>query len=165
MTINNKYISKRREKEAAKDIGGRAHPGSGCFWSIKSDCSNATVQVEDKFTKETSYALQISILKKIQKEAFEVGKTPLLRFGFEIASPYNKDYCVLNKNHCIQELDVDSTITIKGNSRILHAEDLYKTFYKVDKNIIVQVEYLKTNDIYYIMLWDFFKENHTTLVE
>lgn len=165
MSINNKYISKRREKEAAKDIGGRAHPGSGCFWSIKSDASNEYIQLEDKFTKDSKYTLQLSILKKIEKEAFNVGKLPVLRFGFINTRQYNKEYCVISANHCQTNLRIDYAISVKGKSTTFHADRLYLMLHASDRNYIFQVEFLASNDIYYIMLWDYFKDNYETLLQ
>lgn len=165
MTINNKYISKRREKEAAKDIGGRAHPGSGCFWSIKSDASNEFIQLEDKFTNDVKYTLQLDILKKIEKEAMNVGKLPVLRFGFVNSRQYAKNYCLLDINFCKLDLTTCKTIVVKGKSKVLHAEELYNIFYTLGINSIVQVEFSSSNDIYYMMLWDYFKDNYSTLLQ
>ena len=72
--MDNKRLSKKREIQAANDIGGKAHTASGALWHKKSDFSNDMWNLEDKFTHEDKYSIQYSILRKIENLFQKVGR-------------------------------------------------------------------------------------------
>lgn len=126
--MNNKIISKKREKQLAKDTGGKAHARSGGLWFKKSDASDPCYQYEDKFTKKSYYSINIDILNKIESEAKHVNKLPVLRFGFIDSK---RDYVVLR----IQDVfpieprppfkKGPSFINITGKSKRFEDDELY----------------------------------------
>mgnify|MGYP001820048078 CR=1 FL=1 len=75
-----KRISRRRECQAAEDIGGRTVPGSGSG-EAKGDARNSSWMVEDKFTTGKSYQLRRDILSKAISQASKTGRKPVIRVG------------------------------------------------------------------------------------
>lgn len=75
-----KRISRKRECQAAEDIGGRAVPGSGSGES-KGDARNSNWMVEDKFTTGKSFQLKRDILSKAIRQAGKTGRKPVIRVG------------------------------------------------------------------------------------
>ena len=69
---------RRREKDLAKDLGGRQQPGSGCFDGKGGDVFTAEFLVESKVTRALSYSLSLQTLRKLKLEAFEQRKKPAL---------------------------------------------------------------------------------------
>lgn len=75
-----KRISKKRECQAAEDIGGRVVPGSGSG-EAKGDARNSCWMVEDKFTTGKSFQLKRDVLSKAIKQAGKTGRKPVIRVG------------------------------------------------------------------------------------
>jgi hypothetical protein len=146
----NKKISRKREEEAAEQIGGRAHPASGAMWYKKSDFSNAFWNIEDKFTHEDKYSIKLDILNKIEKESLNINKTPALRFGFY---KYNKNYIVIEKKYFHFELDAKEIIITK-NSYMVHFNDLNKFYIESDNIGVIQLTFPKK--IFYMLTWEDF---------
>lgn len=154
---NNKQRSKKREKEIANDIGGRAHAASGALWFKKSDASNAYFQVEDKFTDKDFYTLNISSLKKIEKEALSHGKTPVFRFGFTDGK-FKEDYALLRINDSNKPSDVDrvDSISVDKKSLRLYSEKLKASYLGSNSYAIVLITFNITNNTYILIQWDDF---------
>ncbi len=75
----NKKRSQRSEDQAAKEIGGRRMPASGAISGFKGDVKSKEYLLEDKFTDAASYPLTLHVLKKMETEAFQNRRKPLLR--------------------------------------------------------------------------------------
>jgi len=79
MTSKNvKKKSSRKEKQRAKELGGRAQPGSGNQFNAKGDIKSDEYLIEHKYTDTNSYSLNINTLLKIEREAQEIGKLPAM---------------------------------------------------------------------------------------
>ena len=72
-----KKMSQKQEKEIAKELGGRVQIASGAF-DDKGDVSTDKFLVECKITRYGYYNLNVTTWNKIRKEAYNVGKCPLL---------------------------------------------------------------------------------------
>jgi hypothetical protein len=80
-----KVIRKRvnEQEDAGADlIGGRRHVGSGAIEGLKSDASSDVWQQEAKQTVAKSIGLSLEWLEKIQHEAKQTGKRPMLFVRF-----------------------------------------------------------------------------------
>lgn len=77
--INNKKRSQKSERQAAIEIGGRVNANSGAIAGMKGDVKSPTFLLEDKFTDKGSYSLTLPTLHKLEKEAFQNRRKPLLR--------------------------------------------------------------------------------------
>jgi len=97
-----KERAQRRERSAAKEIGGRSVIGSGALWFDKGDIKTEKFLIEDKFTDADSYTINLSTLKTVEKQAAKVHKVPFLRFGFE---KYGTNYIMFNIDYYTKELD------------------------------------------------------------
>lgn len=73
-----KKTSQRLEKRMAKSLNGRTTPGSGAFNGNKGDVKSADWLGEHKFTDKKSYSLSLKIWAKINREAKDIKKTPIL---------------------------------------------------------------------------------------
>ena len=161
-----KKISRKREEEAASDIGGYAHPGSGAFWTHKGDCSNEFLHVEDKFVVSPKYSISWDILNKVETEAFSVGKTPILRFGFHIKTYEAKNYAVINRNHVIKDININDVNVIKTTkkSKIFKMNELFELSLKKE-GILLHLIYESKNQSYLVMEWDYLVNNTDLLIE
>lgn len=110
---NNKRRSRKRELQAAKDIGGYATIASGGLWFDKGDIKNDKFLIEDKFTDADKYSIKLSILNKIEKEADKAQKIPIFRFGFENRK---EDYVVVDPNLLIEEKNIYDTAKLRITS-------------------------------------------------
>lgn len=151
--MDNKRISQKREITAAKDIGGRAHPGSGNMWFKKSDFSNDMWNLEDKFTHENRYSIQYPILRKIEKESLKVGKLSGLRFGFHGT---NRNFILVEKKHLTNIANTIIFTTYK-NSILFKLEDLIKL---ANIDVMCEIIFEKYNKSYIMMTWEHFIELH-----
>lgn len=70
------------EKHAMKALGAKQTPGSGALVSAKSDGHDEQFQYENKATTKKSFSIKKDILKKIDKEALDVGRYPVLCVSF-----------------------------------------------------------------------------------
>jgi len=73
-----KYTWKEKEKDIAKKIGGKRVYGSGNLWFEKGDIKLKDTLVEVKTTDKKSISVKLSVLKKIEKEAYKSGRKPIL---------------------------------------------------------------------------------------
>jgi len=73
-----KEIANKKEKDYAKEIGGKVVGGSGCAWSSKGDVRKELCLIEMKTTDKKSIKVDEKFLAKIFKEAVKVGKLPFL---------------------------------------------------------------------------------------
>lgn len=82
-------IGKRGEKATSKQLDGRLVSGSGCG-RMKGDIEHGSQLIEHKSTKARSMKLDKEWLEKIEKQAFQVGKEPVLVLEFQETMPW---YC------------------------------------------------------------------------
>ena len=88
--MSNPYIERvqrqrhgtKAEKRTAKRLNGRLTPASGALAGAKGDMRVAACLMEMKVTKHGSLSLKHSWLKKIAKEALDIGRTPALNVQF-----------------------------------------------------------------------------------
>jgi hypothetical protein len=156
--MNNKKISKKREKSLAKDIGGRATPGSGNKWFEKSDAYNSIIRFEDKFTKKGRYSIHLSELKKIEKEAILTNKIPILRFGFH---HLNQNYVIINNDHFFDtgvERDIKG-IDIKGKSITIDSIELNNLYLQSKCIILLILNFVTENRLYFVLRYEVFLDN------
>jgi hypothetical protein len=74
---------KETEKKLAKEVGGKRVGGSGCHWSSKGDVKHKSFLFEVKTTEHDSYAVGLKTLIKIEREAHNVGKIPVLMLNIK----------------------------------------------------------------------------------
>lgn len=159
--INNRIRSRRREAAIAEDIEGRAHAMSGGIWNKKGDASNSICLIEDKFTAKDSYKIEIKILNKIEREALNINKIPVLRFGF---TKEKRDYVLLRECDYVlsfppylEILDTDSSSTE------VSYEYIYKKSVTLHK-IFLKINFSVYNKSYVCMSWDNFLEYNKYLI-
>ena len=70
------------EQRLAREMGGRARPGSGSMEGAKGDISFGSVLLEAKSTTNASIVLKKAWLDKIGTEARSEGKMPALAVSF-----------------------------------------------------------------------------------
>lgn len=156
--MDNKRLSKKREIQAAKDIGGKAHINSGAMWFCKNDMSDEIWSCEDKFTFDIKYSIKYSIINKLEKHALKINKLPMLRFGFE---KENKNYALVEKKHLKEYLlDIDNILLFKTtkNSILFKLKDLMQL--ANINNILCEIFFEKYNKNYIIITWEYFVEIH-----
>lgn len=73
-----KTKANKQEKKLAKDIGARLTPNSGATSFAKGDMYTDEYLVESKATGNASFILKKEVLEKIEREAIQEGKIPLL---------------------------------------------------------------------------------------
>jgi hypothetical protein len=155
---NYKKISKKREIEIGKQIGGRPHPGSGCFWHKKGDASNEYLLIEDKFVISNKYSIQMSIIKKLTKEANQQDKLPILRFGFHKEGS-KKDYACVESCYCNDMISFAGHETNK-KSLTLTNEYLYECYTTCENEIMcLTVSFLIEDRKFYVFEWNEFLDN------
>lgn len=79
----NKKRSQQSERNAAEEIGGLVMPNSGAIAGFKGDVKSKDYLLEDKFTDAASYKLELSVLKKAEREAYQNRRKPLLRVSIQ----------------------------------------------------------------------------------
>ena len=99
---SNKERAQKRERSAAKELGGRSVIGSGSLWFDKGDIKTDKFLIEDKFTDSDSYTIKLSVLDIVEKQAFKVHKVPILRFGFE---KYQANYVMFHIGYYSDVID------------------------------------------------------------
>lgn len=67
----------KQEKRDNKNFGGRMTIGSGNK-VIKGDSQTNELLIECKCTEKNQYILKKEVLQKLQAQAFEIGKIPIL---------------------------------------------------------------------------------------
>ncbi|NIT54899.1 MAG: hypothetical protein GWN00_01225 [Aliifodinibius sp.] len=88
------------ESQMMKKLGATSTPGSGALPSAKSDGFDDAFQYEHKSTIHKSYGLKLETIRKIEKEALDVGRDPVLSISF--VNPTGEsipqgDYVVISK--------------------------------------------------------------------
>lgn len=151
--ITNKKISQNREKRAAEHIRGRAHAASGALWNKKADLSNETFLVEDKFTHKDNYSIILGVLLKVEREAKQVNKIPILRFGFE---ERNKNFAVVRVQDFPEKIIPHFSFNKKGKSASFTYEELFAMYVKVRKLEIAIIRFMDFKREYIIMRWEDF---------
>jgi len=76
-------MSRRGEKQTAKDVGGVQTPGSGNQRFAKGDVKSKGLLIERKDTARDSYIIRHRDLHKITVEALHEDKEPVFVIGFE----------------------------------------------------------------------------------
>lgn len=152
-----KKKSHKRELKIAKDIGGRATPGSGCFWNKKSDVDQTYFLIEDKFTEKCKYSVKLDILTKLEKQAKDVSKTPILTVGFECENGANFVIIRINDyNHFNPNIKILHTTK---KSITVHLNDL-KDMYLNSKTIVLcGLKFSVKSVIYLIIKYEDFINN------
>lgn len=72
--------ARKREEQAAEDIGGRRVSGSGSQ-EAKGDARNAQWMVEDKHTSGKTYTLSREVINKAVAQANKTGRNAVIRVG------------------------------------------------------------------------------------
>lgn len=72
----------KAEKRAAKRIGGRLQPGSGCSPNNKGDIKTGSFLLESKATIHDSLSVKLGWLRKISDEAISLSREPALVIQF-----------------------------------------------------------------------------------
>ena len=75
---SNKEKSIKQEKELAKDLGAKTTPASGATPFRKGDMRLNGYLIESKATANKSISIKLEWLLKIEKEALNEDKTPLI---------------------------------------------------------------------------------------
>lgn len=150
---NFKRKSKKLEESGAKDIGGKTHAGSGNTWSKKSDFSNESYLVEDKYTEKDFFSITLSVLTKLESQAKKIGKIPVLRFVFE---PDSYKYAVLRECDCTHMLDAQiyDKETFRKSIR-LKKEYLRQKFAETLSRIFL-MSITVSDKKYYVLRWEEF---------
>jgi len=158
--ITNKQKSKKREQKIAKDIGGRNHLMSGAAWFKKGDASNEYFLVEDKFTDKSKYSIKYSELIKINKEALQINKIPIFRFGFTVNK---KDYVIINVKHTLLEATKDVTRIDKKQLTVTPDELYKKDIYLSLGDFIIMTLNFFDKDIFFVVNWENFLYYNTII--
>jgi hypothetical protein len=151
--ITNRKISQKREKKAAENIKGRAHAASGALWNKKSDLSNETFLVEDKFTHKDNYSIKLDILLKVEREAKQINKIPILRFGFEARG---KNFAVIRNQDFPKKIIPHFSFNKKGKSVLFTYEELLNIYIKAREKEIAIIRFMDFKREYIIMKWEDF---------
>jgi hypothetical protein len=83
-------IGRQREKELARDLGGRRQPASGAFWNQPGDVITEWFLVESKYTSALSFSITLDHLTKIRAEAGLKNRSPVMVIELGTANPPEK---------------------------------------------------------------------------
>lgn len=161
MPKSNKKIARVREVAASKQIGGKATPGSGCFWNKRGDGQSEEFLLEDKFTNKEAYSLKLSILKKLESQAKKIGKIPVLRFGFETTKCNYAVIRLLDYNYCDSFIFVKAplSVIVSKDSVSFKEEFLSNVSLEADNYILLRLVFEKDKSTYIVTTWDGFVEH------
>jgi len=159
---NIKKKSRKRELKGAEEIEGKAHPGSGNVWYKKGDFSNEFIFVEDKFTTKNTYTLTCKTLEKVERQAKEDLKIPVLKIGF---TNHKQEYAIIRDIYIGKDFEFSAGMGLftEYRSIILEADSLPLMFirnFSKDNKLIIAI--LKFNwgkngqCTYYIIEWQSF---------
>ncbi len=70
--------SRKHEDRLAKLVNGKTVSGSGAPWSHDGDVRADDVLIEHKYTTKKSFAVSRQLWDKLFKEAWKIGKVPVL---------------------------------------------------------------------------------------
>ena len=152
---NLRKISKKRETFIAKELGGRVTPGSGNLWFQKSDVYTDSFRIEDKFTFKDNYRISYDILRKIEKEANQTKKIPLLHFGF---FKTKDNYIVVKTTDCNSVFEVQKYYTNK-KSILFTQSELNSLYLKSKELALLEIIFEEFDKSYYCFSWNAFKDN------
>lgn len=157
-----KKHSKKRELRIAKEIGGKTSPGSGCFWFKKGDVSNSYLFVEDKFTIDQNYRIDLKVINKTRQQANKECKIPVLSFGFEL--PNKKvSYACIESCYVVDSLgEGPLNLEARGSSYLINFMDLGMAFTSTpcpNLGKLIFKKGLESPRIFYIYYWEEFIEN------
>ena len=108
--LTNRERSQLQEKKMAKALGGRVQPASGALPYYKGDIKADRYLIEAKTTTKKSYTLTRALLGKIDSEAENIRKTPVLALSFEsMPAPIPKDWVLIPFSEFRRLKDVDSS--------------------------------------------------------
>jgi len=85
---------RRKEKETAKELGGRLTPNSGATPGFGGDFFLGDWLVEHKTSTDNSFRVSVDMMNKIDKEACKQMKKPML-----IVELKGKLYCVIDRDY------------------------------------------------------------------
>lgn len=145
--IAKKYTQKKRsasfEKSMARNLKGRATPGSGAIAGHKGDVDLKSWKGEHKFTDAKKYRLTMNVWNKIRNEALDVSTRPLMEIvlnaqnnPLKIIVADENDFMDVAK--CTQEEIKASFIkkefTTTANSIVLDEQEIRKHLEDVEYN-------------------------------
>ncbi|HRZ18533.1 MAG TPA: hypothetical protein P5136_00510 [Methanofastidiosum sp.] len=159
--MKNKQISKKREKTIGEQIHGRAHLRSGGMWFRKGDASNEHFLVEDKFTHAEKYSVKLSQLEKIEKEALQVNKIPIFRFGF---IKENRDFVLIRTIYCPEDFYPPMIFTTNKKSITLYCNTLVSLYIGRNLKEVVTIRFTEYDKSYIMMTWNDFLNNSNKLI-
>lgn len=104
--MNNKKLSKKLERAAAKKFGGKPRIASGALPFAKGDFTacGKRILAEHKFTKKNSYSLRLEDIQKHAKHAVLEGKEWMWLVEFPDAKT---QVVVLDANFLCELLDIE----------------------------------------------------------
>lgn len=135
--------SQKQENRIAKEMNGSATPGSGAVWHSKGDVKAEKYLIEAKYTDEAYYSVNLSILKKIIKEALhENFRIPVLYVDIQ-----DLKLCIVQEKDIVRqdEFIPDSYISSTGASVRLHKSQAQDETTKAARRIVLS---LKGNPFY-----------------
>lgn len=159
----NKKISQLREKDIGKQIGGRPHIASGALWFQKGDVSNEFLIIEDKFTMKDSYSLSLETINKIDKEAKQENKIPIMSVGFQ---KHKFSVAFVNTKYCRHEYNPPFIENTKNKSFLLDYHIIHERYLACFDRYIptIKVTFTSIDKSYYLWEWDSFIENVSSII-
>lgn len=156
----NKEEAQVREAKAAKELGGRAHLGSGSLFFDRGDFSDENFLFEDKFTRKSSFRLNYSILEKVEKQARKKCKIPVVRIGF-VHSDRELNVIIMEDIH-FHNIDISNCWSVLGKSFNMERDLFYSLYLTVSSPVLAQITFKKREVFrkYYIMEWGDFLKTH-----
>lgn len=99
---NKKTKANKREKKVSKSFGASQRGASGAFAGYKGDFVTKDFMFDLKSTQYNSTKLELKDLRKLQVEAVQDNKDPVLVIDFENARNLENEYCVIPKSVFIE---------------------------------------------------------------
>lgn len=113
-------ISRKQEREMAKELSGVVTIGSGNK-AMKGDVyggnadAGQRIMAECKATEKRSISVKLDWLEKLVKEARESGREPVLLLRFDAAKQFGAhDWALLPKDRYIELLQVEAALKKKA---------------------------------------------------
>lgn len=120
-----KYISNLHEKYIAERFRGKVQIASGAIQGLKGDCITSYALIECKCTEKASYVLKRKVIEKIEKEALNCCRVPLLAIRIQ-----DKDY-ILYRLYDLFTAVTGGSITHLNESLTIPKEISSKTIFDV----------------------------------
>jgi hypothetical protein len=89
-----KRISRKQEKKAAEDLGGRTQAASGAARFGGGDVRAPGYRIECKYTEKPYYILKLSELEKLQKQAYGSLEQPVMQLAFVDRLGRRKEFAI-----------------------------------------------------------------------